>query len=134
MRSFVQQTLSHTPPPPTTAGQFDVPVQLSSCHALPSFRVGVCVSACTDGDPSQGRLVKLVSAKGLQGQRDESDDGWPSGCFEDSSAECRLPRESNPRPRGLHPAQSDDARSTIAFAGLLGSMEPEVSAIDPKTF
>ena len=29
------------------------------------------------------------------------------------AVECRLPRESDPRPRGLHPVQSDDARSII---------------------
>ena len=51
----------------------------------------------------------LVKVGVSQGQRDESDDGWPSGCSEDSSVECRLRRESDPRPRGLHPVQSDDA-------------------------
>ena len=73
-------------------------------------------------------------SRGLQEQRDESNDGWPSGCLEDSSVECRFLQESDPRPRGLNPVQSDDARSTITFAGHPGSMERGVSAIDPKTF
>ena len=39
------------------------------------FGVGVCVSACTDGDPSKGRLAKQSVSQGSAGQRDESDDG-----------------------------------------------------------
>ena len=87
----------------------------------------------TDGDPLKGRLVKLGVSHGLQGQRGESDDGWLSGCSEDSSVECRLLQESDPRSRGLHPPQSDGARLTITYEWRLGSMELGVSAIVPRT-
>ena len=46
---------------------------------------------------------------------------------------CRFHRENDSRPRGVHPVQSDDARSTITYEGLLGSMELGVSAIVPRS-
>ena len=57
-------------------------------------------------------------------QRDESDDGrrsLGSCCPEDVAVECRLPRESDPRPRGLHPVQSDDASPSGAAPGFDGA-------------
>ena len=66
--------------------------------------------------PGAGQVTVAGGLRGLQGQRAGSDDGrhsFGSCCPEDVAVECRLPWESDPRPRGLHPVQSDDARSII---------------------
>ena len=85
------------PPPPPGAGRRVVAEGLSSQLVRPLWGL-------TGETRSRPGVTVAGGPRGLQGQRDESDDGrhsLGSCCLEDLSVACRLLRESDPRPRGL---------------------------------